>query len=108
MTEVPLNVTQVRIRWAAYGLVAGVLVAAIALISSRGITRAASLQRTLNATAVVHQIQRLNEPVSVEYTIQKVIGLEEKKSPSDLKNCSWSCKPKSWPGLTCPCSNPAT
>jgi len=72
---------RLRIRWAAYGVVAGVLVAVLAFLSSRTITRAVSPQRTLDPSAVVHEIQRLNELVSVKYTIQKVIGLEEKKVP---------------------------
>jgi hypothetical protein len=37
--------------------------------------------RTLDAPSVVREIQRLNELVSVKYTIQKVVGLEEKKVP---------------------------
>ena len=72
---------EVRIRWAAYGLVAGVVLAAIAFFSTRNITREAPPTRTLDASAVVHEIQRLNELVSVKYTIQKVIGLEESKVP---------------------------
>src|SRR6202790_2469199 len=72
---------QLRIRWAAYGVVVGVLVAALAFLSARIISRAASPQRALDVSAVVHEIQRLNELVSVKYTMQKVIGLEEKKVP---------------------------
>jgi hypothetical protein len=72
---------EVRIRWAAYGLVAGVVLAAIAFFSTRNITREAPPTRTLDASAVVHEIQRLNELVSVKYTVQKVVGLEEKKVP---------------------------
>ena len=70
-----------RVRWAAYGVVAGVLLAAIAFLSSRNLTREASPTRTLDAVAVVHEIQRLNELVSVKYTVQKVVGLEELKVP---------------------------
>ena len=36
---------------------------------------------TLNAPAMVREIQSLSELVSVKYTVQKVVGLEEKKSP---------------------------
>jgi hypothetical protein len=72
---------RLRIRWVAFGVVAGVLLSAVAFLSSRSITRAASRERTFDASAVVHEIQRLNELVSVKYTIQKVIGLEEKKVP---------------------------
>jgi hypothetical protein len=35
----------------------------------------------VDAASVVHEIQRLNELVSVKYTIQKVVGLEENKVP---------------------------
>ena len=37
--------------------------------------------RTLDAPAVVKEIQSLSELVSVKYTVQKVIGLEQKKTP---------------------------
>ena len=70
-----------RIKWAAYGAIAGVLLAAIAFFSSRNILREAPPARTLDAAAVVHEIQSLNELVSVKYTVQKVVGLEEKKVP---------------------------
>jgi hypothetical protein len=60
--------------------VAGV-VAAIALFSWRNISREFSPSTTLDPSAVVHEIQRLNELVSVKYTVQKVVGLEEKKVP---------------------------
>jgi len=36
---------------------------------------------TLDASAIVHEVQQLNELVSVKYTIQKVVGLEEQKIP---------------------------
>ena len=36
---------------------------------------------TLDAPAVVREIQGLSELVSVKYTVQKVVGLEEKKTP---------------------------
>lgn len=36
---------------------------------------------TLDERAIVSQIQGLSELVSVKYTVQKVIGLEEKKTP---------------------------
>jgi len=71
---------QVRIRWAACGVVGGVLLT-IAFFSVRNTTRGTSAARTVDASAIVHEIQRLNELVSVKYTIQKVVGLEEKKVP---------------------------
>lgn len=60
---------------------AGVILAALAFFSSRYITGLASPVRTLDAPAVVREIQTMNELVSVKYTIQKVVGLEEKKVP---------------------------
>jgi hypothetical protein len=70
-----------RMKWAAYGMVAGILLALIFYLSTRTITREAVPVKTVDAAAVVHEIQRLNELVSVKYTIQKVVGLEEQKSP---------------------------
>ena len=43
--------------------------------------RGSSPVRTLDAPAIVREIQGLSELVSVKYTIQKVVGLEEKKTP---------------------------
>jgi hypothetical protein len=37
--------------------------------------------RTVDAPAIVQQIQRLSELVTVKYSIQKVVGLEEQKVP---------------------------
>jgi len=37
--------------------------------------------RTLDSPAIVREIQGLSELVSVKYTVQKVVGLEEKKTP---------------------------
>jgi len=45
-------------------------------LSQQTITR-----RTVDTPAVVQQIQRLSELVTVKYSIQKVIGLEEEKVP---------------------------
>jgi hypothetical protein len=70
-----------RIKWAAYGIVAGVLLAAMVYLATRNLTRATAPARTVDAASVVHEIQRLNELVSVKYTIQKVVGLEENKVP---------------------------
>ena len=70
-----------RIKWAAYGIVAGVLLTAMVYLATRNSTRGAAPVRTVAAAAVVHEIQRLNELVSVKYTIQKVVGLEEDKVP---------------------------
>src|SRR5580700_537164 len=75
------KVMQLRMKWAACGVVAGVLLAVIFFLFSRNILSEAPAVRTLNASVVVHEIQRLNELVSVKYTVQKVVGLEEKKVP---------------------------
>jgi hypothetical protein len=40
-----------------------------------------SISRPVDAPLVVREIQSLNELVSVKYTLQKVISLEEKKTP---------------------------
>src|SRR4030081_2113170 len=74
------GLTQLRIRWGACGGRAGGLLA-IAFFSLRNTTRGNFPARTLDASGIVHEIQRLNELVSVKYTIQKVVGLEEKKVP---------------------------
>src|SRR5580692_980797 len=39
------------------------------------------LLKTLGQPAMVREIQSLSELVSVKYTVQKVVGLEEKKTP---------------------------
>jgi hypothetical protein len=72
---------QSRIKWAVFGAVAGVLLAALFFFALRNIGWRQASAKTLDAPAVVHEIQRLNELVSVKYTVQKVIGLEEKKVP---------------------------
>jgi hypothetical protein len=69
-----------RIRWVALGIMAGVLLTVLAFYSWRNFTHEAPV-RTLDPSAVVREIQRLNELVSVKYTVQKVVGLEEKKVP---------------------------
>jgi hypothetical protein len=43
--------------------------------------REGATRHVVDAPAVLHQIQKLNELVTVRYTIQKVIGLEEEKVP---------------------------
>ena len=62
-------------------MVAGVLLAVIAFLFSRNLTREGSSARVLDPATVVREIQRLNELVSVKYTVQKVVGLEEQKVP---------------------------
>jgi len=46
----------------------------------------ARISRTLNAPAVVREVQSLNELVTVKYTIQQVVGLEEQKQPFGTEN----------------------
>jgi hypothetical protein len=70
-----------RTRSVAFGVVVGFLLALIVFVIARGITGATSPVTTLDPVSVVHQIQRLNELVSVKYTVQKVVGLEEQKAP---------------------------
>jgi hypothetical protein len=38
-------------------------------------------RRTLDSAAVVTQVQRLNELATVRYSIEKVVGMKEQKSP---------------------------
>jgi hypothetical protein len=70
-----------RMRSVAFGVVVGFLLAVIVFVIARRITSASSPATTLDPVSVVHQIQRLNELVSVKYTVQKVVGLEEEKVP---------------------------
>jgi hypothetical protein len=67
----------VRLIWAAAGAIAGITLAMFFTFSSRRIFPV----RTLDSPAVVREIQSLSELVSVKYTVQKVVGLEEKKTP---------------------------
>lgn len=67
-----------RLRWTALGAAAGILLAAVFFFAVE--RRAASI-RTLDPPAIVREIQGLSELVSVKYTVQKVVGLEEKKTP---------------------------
>ena len=70
-----------RMRSVAFGVVVGFLLAVIVFVIARRVTSATSPATTLDPVSVVHQIQRLNELVSVKYTVQKVVGLEEQKVP---------------------------
>jgi len=71
--------------WAKIKLV-GALVLMVALVAAgfycgRKWARGSEIRRNLDAPAVVKEIRKLSELVSVKYTIQKVIGLEEDKVP---------------------------
>ncbi len=72
--------SQVRVRWVTLGAMAGVLVASLVFLVFRKLTSVGPLS-TLDSPSVVREIQRLNELVSVKYTLQRVVGLEEQKVP---------------------------
>ena len=69
-----------RLRWTATGVIAGIVIAAIVFLAWQTFHGPLPL-RALEAPAIVREIQGLSELVSVKYTVQKVVGLEEKKSP---------------------------
>jgi hypothetical protein len=70
-----------RLRWTATGAIVGIILSAVLFFAWRTFDRRGLPVRTLDAPAVVREIQGLSELVSVKYTIQKVVGLEEKKTP---------------------------
>ncbi len=55
--------------------------AAVGWYLSSGGLGAAGIKQTTDLPAVVQQIRELSELVTVKYTVQKVVGLEEKKTP---------------------------
>ncbi|MEO8025645.1 MAG: DUF4230 domain-containing protein [Bryobacteraceae bacterium] len=75
------NPERFRARSVLAGLAAGVVLSLLVFFAWRGLTGSSSISRTSDPAAIVREIQRLNELVSVKYTVQKVIGLEEKKVP---------------------------
>jgi hypothetical protein len=70
-----------RAKWLAAGLIIGLFLAVPAFFLARRLAPAASVRHALGPPAVVHQIRQLSELVSVRYTVQQVVGLEEKKVP---------------------------
>jgi hypothetical protein len=70
-----------RTGWAASGVVAGILLTSAGFVLSRHVIRDGLVSQSLDPSAVVQQIKELNELVSVKYTVQKVVGLQEKKVP---------------------------
>jgi hypothetical protein len=68
----------VRLKWTAGGAIAGFVLAAVLIFFVN--PRTLPL-RTLDPPAMVRAIQGLSELVSIKYTVQKVVGLEEKKTP---------------------------
>lgn len=69
-----------RLIWIVAGAIGGVVITVAAFLAWRGVHDGGAV-RTLDAPAMVRQIQGLSELISVKYTVQKVVGLEEKKSP---------------------------
>jgi hypothetical protein len=68
----------VRLKWVAAGAVVGFALAVVLVFFLKQSKQSIA---TLDPPAIVRQIQSLSELVSVKYTVQKVVGLEEKKSP---------------------------
>lgn len=69
-----------RIQW--YLIVALTIALGITMVYFRYLTGQGGVTRkTVDTPALIQQIQQLNELVTVKYTIQKVIGLEEEKVP---------------------------
>jgi hypothetical protein len=64
-------------------LVGGVILALTGAVIWLYLTRQGEsvVTQTVDAPAVVQQIQQLHDLVTVKYTIQKVIGLKEQKVP---------------------------
>ncbi len=64
-----------------YFVSALIIALAAAALYYRFAAQRAVTRRTVDPPAIVRQIQQLNELVTVKYTIEKVIGLEEQKVP---------------------------
>src|SRR5271165_223685 len=71
----------VRLRWTVTGAVLGLLAGLVAFLAWRAFEQRTLPVRSLDSPAIVREIQSLSELVSVKYTVQKVVGLEEKKTP---------------------------
>src|SRR5690348_9779706 len=71
-----------RTKWVLSGLLVGLFLSAAFFLLYRELAPAGSvLRRTLDPPIVVKEIQQLKELLSVKYTVQSVVGLEEKKVP---------------------------
>ena len=71
-----------RIKFYAVSLVIAVLgLTALYFYARYTATRGGVIHRTVDAPAVVQEIQRLSELVTVKYSIQKIVGLKEEKVP---------------------------
>ncbi len=62
-------------------MAAGIALSAVIFFLWRAFDSRSLPVRTLDTPALVRQIQGLSELVSVKYTVQKVVGLEQKKTP---------------------------
>jgi hypothetical protein len=71
--------------WAVAGLAVGILIGLLAGWARWGWTSRSIPRQILDPPVIVHEIQRLNELVTVKYTVQKVVGLEAKKQPLGLE-----------------------
>ena len=67
-----------RLKWTVAGALVGFALAGILIlfINQRNLS-----ERIFNPPAIVREIQGLSELISVKYTVEKVVGLEEKKTP---------------------------
>lgn len=63
--------------------VSAIIIAATSILLYRHYfgEQAGAVHRLVNAPALVQQIQQLNELVTVKYSIQKIIGLQQEKVP---------------------------
>ena len=70
-----------RLSWTVAAAVGRFVLAAVMAFAWWTLARRTLPVRILDAPAIVREIQGLSELVSVKYTVQKVVGLEEKKTP---------------------------
>jgi hypothetical protein len=58
----------------------------IAIIVYLRLFGAGTARRTLDSAAVIKEVQQLNELVTVRYSIEKVVGMKEQKSPVGMES----------------------
>ncbi len=69
-------------RWVGLGVAVGFFLAFVILLGWKIIVpHFGGASQTLDSQAVVKEIRSLSELISVKYTVQKVVGFEEKKIP---------------------------
>jgi hypothetical protein len=69
-------------KWSPFSLMAGFLLATGLFFAYRELAPGpGALHSSFDPPILVKQIQQLRELMSVKYTVQKVVGLEEKKAP---------------------------